>query len=306
MDSEIEPVSDRTRAKVAKDRLDKIDQLVELAKDHKKGEVAEPTVVDDDDESEMNTEKVKKTIQHAQKLSETDGMIRKMSKRISRHRTEIDELVKAYESLKVKIKEDKKIVLDDNLRSEIAKSFVSKEDFEELKKLTMGGLSKQLKNVENFATKADLAELETLIRPSQLPVQESLQTPINDRLDNKIDKFMKSGEDLVDKGESVKVEPDADLEQSHSGSDDDEENLQNDNDSLSLADTDELTEAISEHESRMTANDLTETETKGDVVKTERDESPTPPSELKLAEQGKDYVRSYPLRYNTFADIGNR
>jgi len=81
-----------------------------------------------------------------------------------------------------------------------------------------------------------------------------------------------------------------------------DEDLQNDN--VSVADTDELTQAMSEDENRnMMADDLTETEADPFVKAPEGTESPPPPSQLKLAEQGKDYVRSYPLRYNTFAEM---
>ena len=72
MDSEIEPVSERTRAnraRIAKDRLKKIDQLIDLAKEE------EHSVADNDNESLLDTEKVKNTINDAKILSETDSMI---------------------------------------------------------------------------------------------------------------------------------------------------------------------------------------------------------------------------------------
>jgi len=102
-------------------------------------------VADNDDESVLDTKKVKNTIKDARKLSETDDMIRKLSKRLTRHRTEIDELIKAYESIKLKIKEEKPVVIDDKIKSEIVQKledkFVSKEELEEMRKLMMGGLA---------------------------------------------------------------------------------------------------------------------------------------------------------------------
>ena len=137
-------MSERTRAnraRIAKDRLKKIDQLIDLAKEEEHS-VAD---IDNANDSVLDTEKVKNTIKDAKKLSETDDMIRKLSKRLTRHRTEIDELIKAYESIKLKIKEEKPVVIDDKIKSEIVQKledkFVSKEELEEMRKLMMGGLA---------------------------------------------------------------------------------------------------------------------------------------------------------------------
>ena len=187
---------------------------------------------------------------------------------MSRHREEIDELIKAIKSIS-----KKPILIDQQFVTKIGGKledrFVSKERFD--------AVDKQVSNLTQLVLRVESRIPKNVEQASPKKEEEKKTETVQEQ---ELDKEMSDIYSASDPPEAGDTDEEVQPEHRQEHNDDDAA-------SDHTADTAEITEAISEHENRLMANDLSETEK----------HSPVPPTEIKLQGETQEYSMHYPMKY---------